>query len=304
LRPGTLGEGFAVGVLGRTLREYKRNDLTDWAAALTYYSVLSLFPGLLVLVALLGLVGQHPETTDALLRIVESVGPRGAVETFQGPIQGVITNKSGAGALLGLGLLGALWSASGYVGAFMRASNVIYSVDQRRFWKQRPLQLVITLVMALALAVVAVAIVLTGPLAEAVGGVIGLGDTTLTIWNIAKWPVLLVVIITMISTLYFLAPNVRRPYGYRWITAGGLLAVLLWLVASAAFALYVANFASYNKTYGTLGGVIVFLVWLYISNNALLVGAVLDAEIERTRELEAGLPAEETHQLPQRDVRA
>ncbi len=291
-------------VLMRTVREYKQDNLTDWAAALTYYAVLSLFPAILVLVALLGLVGQHPQTTNNLLKIVGQLGPREAVATFENAIAGVIQNKGGAGALLGIGVLVALWSASGYVGAFMRASNVIYEVEEGRpFWKKRPLQLLITLVMVLLLAIVAIAIVVTGPLAEAVGRVLGLESVAVTVWSIAKWPVMLVIIVGMIALLYYAAPNVRQP-GFRLITPGGLLAVVLWLIASVGFAFYATNFGSYNKTYGSLGGIIIFLVWLYISNNALLLGAEFNAEVERGRELKQGRPAQDQLLLPPRDTKA
>jgi membrane protein len=292
-----------LGTLSRTIRRYKEHNLSDWGAALTYYSVLSLFPAAVVLVAILGVFGSYPETTDALLRIVEQLGPSSAVETFRGPVESVVRNKGGAGALLGFGLLGALWSASAYVGAFMRASNVIYQVEERRFWKNTPLRIAITVLMVLLLAIVSVAIVLTGPLASAVGNVIGLSSVAVTVWSIAKWPVLVVLVMTMISVLFYLAPNVRQPGGYRWVTPGAVIAVLAWIAASIGFALYVAFFGSYNKTYGSLGAVIVFLVWLYITNNALLLGVLINAERERQRELDSGLPAEERLQVARRDAR-
>jgi membrane protein len=291
-----------VGTFVRTLREYKEDNLTDWAAALTYYSVLSVFPAMLVLVALLGLWGQYPRTVNMLLDIVGELGPSSAVDTFRGPIEGVVRNKGGAAAVVGIGALAALWSASGYVGAFTRASNLIYEVGDRRFVRQRPLQLAITLLMALLLALVLVGLVLSGPLAEAVGRVVGLSDTVVTVWSIAKWPVLLLLVVVMISLLYFLAPNVRQRK-FRWISAGGILAVLVWIVASLGFAFYVSQFGSYNKTYGSLGAVIIFLVWLYISNNALLLGVELNAELERARELKKGLPAEDRLQVEPRDAR-
>lgn len=289
-------------VLGRTIREFRADNLTDWAAALTYYAVLSLFPGLLTLVAILGLAGQHPETTNALLGIVDDVGPSSAVDTFEEPIQEVVENKGGAGALLGVGLLLALWSASGYVGAFMRASNAIYEVEEGRpFWKLRPLQVAVTTVMVLLLAFVAVGLVVTGPLAEAVGDAVGVGDGAVTVWEIAKWPVLLAIVMGMFAALYYVAPNVRRPR-YRLVSPGGVLAVVVWVIGSAGFAFYVANFGSYNATYGALGGVITFLVWLWLSNIALLLGAELDAELEREREIDAGVPAAaERIQLPPRE---
>jgi membrane protein len=291
-----------VGTFVRTLREYKEDNLTDWAAALTYYSVLSVFPAMLVLVALLGLWGQYPRTVNMLLDIVRELGPSSAVDTFRGPIEGVIRNKGGAAAVAGIGALVALWSASGYVGAFTRASNRIYEVGDRRFLRQRPLQLAITLLMALLLALVLVGLVLSGPLAEAVGRVVGLSGTVVTIWSIGKWPVLLVLVVVMVSLLYFLAPNVRQRK-FRWISAGGILAVLAWIVASVGFAFYVSQFGSYNKTYGSLGAVIIFLVWLYISNNALLLGVELNAELERGRELKEGLPAEDRLRVEPRDAR-
>ena len=291
-----------MGTFVRTLREYKEDNLTDWAAALTYYSVLSVFPAMLVLIALLGLLGQYPRTVNLLLDIVNDIGPSSAVDTFRGPIEGVVRNKGGAAAMVGIGALAALWSASGYVGAFTRASNRIYEVGERRFLRQRPLQLVITLLMALLLALVLAGLILSGPLASAIGGVVGLSDTVVTVWSVAKWPVLLLLVVVMVSLLYNLAPNVRQPK-FRWISAGGVVAVVAWIVASAGFAFYVSQFGSYNKTYGSLGAVIIFLVWLYISNNALLLGVELNAEIERSRELKKGLPAEDRLQVEPRDAR-
>ncbi len=287
--------------LKRTVSEFREDDLTDWAAALTYYGILALFPALLLLVSLLGLFGDPERTTEVVTEIVGELGPQSAVDAFTGPIESITANRGAAGVLFFVGLAGALLSASGYVGAFMRASNAIYEIEEGRpFWKLRPLQIAVTIVMVLLLAAVAIALVLTGPLAEAVGGVIGLGDTALTVWSIAKWPVLLVIVMAMFAALYYIAPNVRQP-GFRWVSPGGVVAVLAWIAASAGFALYVANFGSYQKTYGTLAGVMIFLVWLWISNLALLFGAELDAEVERGRELEAGLPAEEEIQLPPRE---
>jgi membrane protein len=253
---------------------------------------------LLVLVALLGVFGTYPKTTNALLDIVRDLGP--AVDTFRKPIEGVVRNKGGAGALLGVGLLFAIWSASGYIGAFMRASNVIYEVEEgRKFWTLRPLQIAITILMVLATAAVAVAIVITGPLASSVGDVIGLGGTAVTVWNIANWPVLVMIVVTMIAFLYYAAPNVRHP-GFRWITPGSVVAVVVWLVVSLAFGVYVANFGKYNSTYGSLGGVVIFLIWLWLTNLAILFGAEFNAELERSRELEHGARAESELQLPLR----
>jgi membrane protein len=287
-------------VLKRTLREFQRDNLTDWAAALTYYGVMSLFPMVLVLVALLGLVGQYPQTSDAVLRIIDKIGPSSAVDTFRQPIQGIVRSKGGAGALVGVGVLASLWSASGYVGAFMRACNAIYEVEEGRpFWKLRPLQVAVTLVLVVLITAAAIAIVVTGPVARAVGNEIGMGGAAVTVFNVVKWPLIVLVLLTIVGVLYYAAPNVRQR-GVPWITPGGVLALVVWALASAGLAFYAAKFGSYQKTYGTLGGVILFLVWLWVSNLALLLGAELNAELERGRELDAGLPAEQGLQLPPR----
>ena len=269
----------------RVFREYQNDNGGDWAAALTYYSVLSLFPGLLVLLALLGVLGTFPATTNALLDIVGQLGPASAVDTLRSPIESVTKSSGGAGALLGVGLIGAIWSASGYLGAFARASNVIYEVEEGRpFWKLRPQQVGITILMLILLAFLLVGLVVTGPVAESIGNVIGLGSQAVTVWGIAKWPVMLAVVSFLFAILYYWAPNVQHP-GFKLVTPGSALAVVLWILASGAFALYVTNFSSYNATYGSLGGVIVFLLWIWITNNAVLLGQELNAELERQREV-------------------
>jgi membrane protein len=287
------------GVLKRTVREFRDDNLTDWAAALTYYAILSIFPALLVMVSVLGLIGES--ATQPLLDNLTEVAPGPGEEIFTDAIKNLNQSQGAAGILFVAGLAIALWSASSYVGAFMRASNEIYEVREGRpFWKLRPVQIAITLVMMVLVTIGAVAVVITGPLAEQAGNVLGIGDAAVTAWDIAKWPVLVLLVSFMFSVLYWAAPNVKQP-GFRWLTPGGVLAVVLWIVASAGFALYVANFASYNKTYGSLGGVIVFLIWLWISNVAVLLGAELNAEVERARELEAGVPEHETLSLEPRD---
>jgi membrane protein len=288
------------GVLKRTVKEFRADNLTDWAAALTYYGILAIFPALLVLVSILGLIGES--ATQPLLDNLATVAPGPAQEIFTNAIENLNRSQGQAGLLLVVGIATALWSASSYVGAFIRASNSIYEVEEGRpFWKLRPIQIAITLTMIVLISIGAVAVVVTGPLAEEVGNVIGLGDAAVTAWDIAKWPVLVCLVSVMFSVLYWAAPNVKQP-GFRWLTPGGVLAVIVWIIASAAFAFYVANFSSYNKTYGALGGVIVFLVWLWISNIAVLLGAELNAELERGRELEQGLPAEHELQVEPRDA--
>jgi membrane protein len=284
-------------ILKRTVKEFQEDNLTDWAAALTYYGVMSLFPMLVALVAVLGLVGQSSSVTT-LIDSLRQAGLTDVASNIEAPLKKVVDAKGGAGALLGFGLLGSLWSASGYLGAFMRASNSIYEVREGRpFWKLRPLQVGLTLLSVFLMSLVAIGLVVSGPLAQAIGNAVGLGQTAITVWGIAKWPVMLVIVMTVVASLYYIAPNVRQPR-FRWVTPGGAVAVLLWAAASVGFGLYVSHFNSYTKTYGTLGGVIAFLVWLWISNLALLLGAEFDAELERERELKAGLPAENELRLP------
>jgi membrane protein len=297
--PASLPKRSWWGILKRTVREFREDNLTDWAAALTYYGVLAIFPALLVMVAVVGLIGES--ATQPLIDNLTELAPGPAQDIFTNAIENLNRDQGAAGLLLVVGILAALWSASGYIGAFIRASNSIYEVEEGRpIWKLRPIQIAITVTMMLLLAVGSLAVVLTGPLAEQVGNVVGAGSTAVTVWDIVKWPVLVLLVSVMISVLYWGAPNVRQP-GFRWLTPGGVLAVVIWIVASAGFALYVANFASYNKTYGSLAGPIVFLVWLWISNIAILLGAELNAEIERERELEAGQPAEDRLQVEPRD---
>jgi membrane protein len=274
-------------------KAFRDRNLSDRAAALTYYSVLSLFPGMIVLVSLLGVLGG-PQTADSVFNIIDDLGPSSAVDTFRGPVEDVTENSGAAGVALVIGLALALYSASGYVGAFMRASNEIYEVtEERPFWKQRPLQLVITLAMVVILAVVMLALVLTGPLAEAIGDEAGIGDAALTAFSIAKWPLLFVMVVGVIGGLYRFAPNAHHK-GFGWVLPGSLLATVLWIVASAGFAMYIANFGSYSNTYGALAGVIVFLIWLWLSNIAVVFGAQFAAELERTgRAAEHATPPDE-----------
>jgi membrane protein len=289
-------------VLKRTVREFREDNLTDWAAALTYYGVLAIFPALIVLVSVLGLVGDS--ATQPLIDNLGTVAPGPAKDIFTNAIKNLQGDQGAAGVLFVVGLLGALWSASGYVGAFMRASNAIYDIEEGRpVWKTVPVRVALTLVLLVLLAVTTMAVVLTGGLAQKVGDIVGLGSTAVSVWNIAKWPVLLVVVSFMFALLYWAAPNVKHP-GFRWISPGGVLAVVAWLIASGAFALFVANFGSYNKTYGALGGVVVFLVWLWISNIVILLGAEFNAELERERAIEGGMqPPDKEPFVEPRDTR-
>jgi membrane protein len=279
--------------LKRTASEFMEDNLTDWAAALTYYGLLALFPALIAMVSLIGLVGDPQSTTSTLTEIITEIGPESAAETFSGPIESIASSRSTAGIAFVAGLALALWSASGYVGAFIRASNVIYETREGRpFWKLRPLQLGVTLVMIVLMALLSLGLVLTGPVVEAVADPIGLGGTAVTVWNVAKWPVMIAVFLLMVAVLYYASPNVRLR-GFRWVTPGSAVAIVVWAIASAAFAFYVANFGSYDKTYGTLGGLVALLVWFWISNVAILFGHQLNAELERSLEIEEGIPEAE-----------
>jgi membrane protein len=285
-------------VLKRTFKEYKADNLPDLAAALTYYGVLAIFPMLIVLISILGLIGNS--VTQPLIDNLGKVAPGAAKQIFTSAIQNIQSNQGTAGVLAVVGLLGALWSASGYVGAFMRASNVIWDVEEGRpIWKTIPVRLGVTVVTLLLLTAGAIAVTFTGGLARQVGNVIGVGNTAVQVWDIAKWPVLVILVAVMLAILYYAAPNVRQP-GFHWVTPGGLIAVLLWIVVSALFALYVSNFSSYNKTYGALASVVVFLVWLWITNTVILLGAELNAELERARQIEGGLPPDREPFLPPR----
>jgi membrane protein len=291
--PTDLNKRSWFGTLKRTGKEFSSDNLTDWAAALTYYAVLSLFPAMIAMISILGLVVDPATITRVITDVVSQLGPKSAVDTFKGPIQQISSNRSGALLGLVLGIAAALWTASGYVGAFMRASNAIYEREEGRpIYILRPLQLVVTLVLVLMAAAVVLSLIVSGPVASAIGSAVGLGDTAVTVWNIAKWPVMLVVVMLMLAILYWSSPNAKSA-GFRWVSPGSILAVVVWIVASAAFAFYVANFGSYNKTYGALGGVIVFLVWMWITNLAVLLGAEVNAEAERSREIEAGVPGAE-----------
>ncbi len=288
--------------LRRTATEFSEDNLTDWAAALTYYGLLSLFPALIALVSVVGVIGDPQSTTRTITDIVTRIGPESAAQTFSGPIESITSNQSRAGIALVVGLLVALWSASGYVGAFMRVSNVIYETPEGRpIWKLRPLQMLVTLAMVILLALVALGLVLTGPIVDAVAEPIGLSSTATTIWDIAKWPVLAALFVTMISILYYASPNVKVR-GFKWVTPGSIVALVVWVLASAGFAFFVSNFGSYDKTYGALAGMVVLLIWLWITNLAILFGHELNAERERSAEIGEGKArADREIQLEPRD---
>ncbi|MCG5467612.1 YihY/virulence factor BrkB family protein [Micromonospora sp. LAH09] len=295
------GSGWKAA-LRRTVREFQDDSLTDWAAALTYYGVLSIFPGLLVLISILGLLGET--ATQGVTDTVNQAVPEGSIRQILTDAIGTADKNGGLASIAAIvGLLAAFWSASGYIGAFMRASNTIYDVPEGRpIWKTLPIRLGVTAVVGVLLLVSAVIVVFTGRLAESVGDVIGLGSTAVTVWDVAKWPVLLILVSLMFAILYWASPNARHG-GFRWVSPGGVLAVVIWLVISGLFAFYVSNFGSYNKTYGALAGVIIFLVWLWLSNIAILLGAEFDAELERGRAISAGHSVDDEPYVELRDDR-
>ena len=300
--PTDLDKPSWLYVLRKTAREFSSDECTDLAAALTYYSILALFPAAIALASLLGLVGQGTSAADQVLKILREVGASGVAHTIA-PSLRTMTHSHAAGWGLVLGLLGALWSASGYVGAFGRALNRIYERGEGRpVWKLRPAMLLLTAVLIVLVAVALFGLVISGPVTSAVGGAIGLGSTAQTVFSIIKWPIILAIVVLVVALLYYFTPNVRQPR-FRWVSVGAVLAIVTWALASVGFGLYVANFSSYDKTYGSLAGVIVFLLWLWLTNLSLLFGAELDAELERGRELQSGIAAEESIQLPPRDDR-
>jgi membrane protein len=299
-QPSEMPKASWLAILKRTAQQFSEDKLTTWAAALTYYAVLSLFPALLALISILGLLGTS--ATQPLIDNLSSVAPGPARAIVISAIRELQRNGAGSGVAFVIGMGVAIWSASGYIGSFMSAANAVWDVPEGRpFWKKIPLRIGLTVLMLVLLGASVIMVVFTGPLAEQVGNLLGLGGTFLTVWGIAKWPVLVLLMSFLISLLYFLAPNVRQP-GFPWVTPGGVLAVLLWIAASLLFALYVANFSNYNKTYGSFGAVIVFLTWLWITNLVILLGAEFNSEMERARQIHGGMrPPDQEPYLPMRD---
>ncbi|AQX79110.1 ribonuclease BN [Plantibacter flavus] len=286
-------------VLKRTLHSFTSNQCTDLAAGLTYFAILSLFPAVLALVSILGLFGQSRNGTDALLEIVGNLAPGDSLGFLTDAVNQFVESPAIGFALIA-GIAGAVWSASGYVGGFGRALNRMYGVEEgRKIWSLRPTQLGVTLVVLLVISVIALALIVSGPVAQAIGQAVGLGETGLTVWSIAKWPVMAAALVFVIAVLYSATPNIK-PEKFRWISIGALTALLILLIASVGFGFYIANFSNYDATYGSLAGIIIFLLWIWIANLALLFGAQLDIEIQRGRQLASGVAAEQELQLPLR----
>ena len=289
-------------ILKRTIAGFAKNQCVDAAAGLTYYAILSMFPALVAVFSLLGVLGQNDEAAQAVLGLIEEVAPGDTSETLRGPIE-QLASAPGAGFALVTGIVVALWSASSYVGAFSRIMNRIYGVSEGRpFWKLRPMQLMVTIVVVVSLAIAALALVLSGDILRAVGNAVNAPEGVQLAWRIVKWPLLAFVVVMLVAVLYYATPNTRQPK-FRWISLGAVAAIVVLGVASAGFGIYVTNFSSYDRTYGSLAGVVVFLLWVWIANLALLFGAEFDAELERGRQLQDGIAAEKNIQLPPRDRR-
>ena len=290
-----------VYIVKKTAREFSDDQATDIAATLTYYAVLAVFPALLAFISLIGLFGNPESTTRPLLELAAGLVPESTLEAIRGTIDELSASPA-SGWTFVIGVVGALWSASGYVTAFSRAMNRIYEIDEGRpFWKLRPVTLGVTVLAIVVAVVAAVTVVASGRLAEQIGEALGVGDAILTAWEVVRWIILAFLAVLIVAVLYYATPNVKQPK-FRWMSVGALVALIAWGLASVGFAFYASNFASYNATYGAIGGIIVFLLWVWISNLALLFGAELDAELERGRQLQAGIAAEETIQLPPRDT--
>jgi len=299
--PAELSKPSLLAVVKRAGKEFKHDNLTDLAAALTYYAVLSIVPGLIVLISLLGLLG--PDTTNQVMNQVQQLAPGSAADFVHTLITQAQANKGGAGIGAILGVVVALWSASGYVAAFMRASNVIYGIGEGRpIWKTAPTRLGVTIVAVILLLLSAVIVVVSGPVAKQIGDVLGVGDAAVLLWNIAKWPVLLILVSVLLAILFWASPNAKQG-GVKWVSPGGAIAVVIWLMISALFAVYVTGFSSYNKTYGSLAGVVIFLVWLWLTNIALLLGAEVNAELDHGKAMAEGLPEDVEPFAVPRDTR-
>lgn len=286
----------------KSVREFRDDNGTDLAAGLTYYAVLSIFPAALALLSLLGLVGQGQKSVNAVLDVLRPLVSANTLSNIQGPLIR-LSQSDAATATFAVGLVGALWSASSWVRAFSRAMNRIYEVDEGRpFWRLYPMTYLVTVVTVVLSAVALVILGASGAVARSLGSQLGLGKQTVDVWNYAKWPVLIIVVVLIIAILYHFTPNVKLPK-FRVLSAGAFVALLVWVLASTGLAFYVANFGSYDRTYGSVAGVVIALLWLWLTHVALVFGAELDSELERARELHKGIEAEETLALPVRSAR-
>lgn len=288
-------------LLRRTVHEFSQDGGIDAAAGLTFFSVLSVFPAALAIVSFIGVVGDGPATVDRLLSILSQVAPGAVTDILRQPLDDIATTST-ANLTFVIGVVAALWSASAFVSAFGRAMNRIYEVDEGRpYWKRKPAQLAVTVLLVTLVLLSATIVVVSGPILRTIGEALGVGNTAATVWDVAKWPMLTAVVVVLVAVLYATTPNIQQPR-FRWLSLGAVLAIVLLALASGGFAFYVSNFGSYNQSFGAIGAVIIFLIWVFLVNVSLLLGAEFNAEVERGRQLQAGIPAETQLQLAARDT--
>lgn len=290
-------------VLTRSVSEFLRDRGPDLAGSLTFYGVLSLFPAVLVMVSLLGVFGQGGRTIDAIMDMLSDIASPEVLDPIRGPVEQLVTTPA-AGTALVVGTAVSLWTASRYVRALARAMNSVFGVEEGRpLWRLWPSGYLLTAALVLLASVGALALVFTGPVAERVGGWIGLGDTALTVWEFAKWPAGMLAAVVALAILYRFAPNVAGRK-FSWVSLGAAVALVVIGVATLGFNFFVANFSNFNEVYGSLTGVIVFLLWLWLVNIAVVYGVRLDAEVLRVRQLREGVAAEDQLVLTPRDISA
>lgn len=290
-------------VLARSVGEFLRDRGPDQAGSLTFYGVLSLFPAILVMVSLLGVFGQGARTVDAIMAMLSDIAPPEVLDPIRGPIESLVIAPA-AGTALVIGMVVGLLTASRYVWALGRVMNGVFGIEEGRpLWRLLLIGILLTALLIVLVAVGGLALVFTGPVAQTVGGWIGLGETALAVWGVAKWPAALVSAVLALAVLYRFAPNVAGRK-FHWVSLGAAGALVVIGAATAGFGFFVSNFGDFNRAYGSLAGIIVFLLWLWMVNMAVLFGVRLDAEVMRVRQLRAGIHAEEAVQVIPRDTKA
>ncbi len=289
-----------TSVIWRTLVAFYDDQMTHHAAALTYYALMSLFPTMLLALSLLGLLGQYPETYDAIIGYAREVAPDSVVSPLDSSLQGALLNKGTAGTTLAISVVVALYGTTGVLEAARRALNVVFEVEQGRSFLRRKLVDVASTFVLIVLGLAAgILVFVGGSFAEDLLGFIGLGPTVADIWSIARWPAALLVTMFVFSFIYFITPDVKQR-SWRWVTPGAVVGVLLWLLASWGFSTYISRVADVGAIFGAFAGAIVLVAWIWLTNVALLFGAELNAEIERHKELREGVPPPETLNRPER----
>jgi membrane protein len=290
----------AGAVAKRTLKAFYDDQMTHHAAALTYYVLMSLFPAVLLALSLLGLLGQYPETYNAIMDYLREVAPMSVVDPLDRSLRGALQSKGTAATALVIGVVVALYGTTGALEAARRALNVVFEVDGGRgFLRRKATDVASTVVLMVLVLASLIMVFVGGRFAEDLLGFIGLGSTAAQIWSIARWPGALAVAMLVFAFVYYVTPDVQQR-SFRWVTPGAVVGVLLWLVASLGFSAFVSNFADVGALYGTFAGAIVLVAWLWLTNVALLLGAELNAEIEREQQLGEGVPRGETLNLPAR----